>query len=111
MNTVHGSRPETVLCRAPCYDINPVKLFMYLSLSRYAGLGLYSFLLYTEPSRRLIVRAQNSTILVLPISSPTFLPTGEFTYFVFIFLAYGQHLACPWDRTLSVGPTIHKVEG
>mgnify|MGYP006889378976 CR=1 FL=1 len=59
------------------------------------------FSLGAEPSAD--SEAQTRLVLVILIFSPTFLPTGGFTYYVITFLDYGQHLARPWDRTLSVG--------
>ena len=82
----------------------------YLCLFFYRGtqvsVYIVSFLLRVEPTTD--CEAQNQLYLVLPISLPTFyLPAV--LYYLFAFLAYGQHLARLWDRTLSVGPTITNV--
>ena len=75
---------------------------------RYACLCLYSLLLpRAEPSAD--CKAQTRLCLVIPTSSLTFFLLVA-SYFLFTFLAYGQHLARLWDRTLSIGPTITKCK-
>ena len=79
LNTIHVPHPEQSYAELSAYHNNPGNS-LGISPCRGTQASAYIvFLLYTESSRWRIVRLETQLYLVIP-SSPTILPTGEFTY-------------------------------
>ena len=73
------------------------------TFARYTTSFIYPFL-PTQPSLSTVRDPRTRRSYILGSTS------SETNYLFITFLFHGQHLARPWDRTMSVGPTVYKIK-